>query len=411
MSDGVTNVTLLCVGNELTEGRTHDTHIAYLATFFRERGFRVARATLLPDDEALYQKEVRAAIDRSDVVVCTGGLGPTQDDLTREVVARVSNRSLVYREDLWQRLQERFAGRRIPETNKKQAYVPEGFEILPNRRGTAVGFVGDTDGAVVAALPGPPSELRAMVHESLEPYLDERFNLSREELLSGTTFTISESELEESLQRHALAGISWGTKAEALRIAFTLRGGSREERRETLAALQGEFGAFFVREGDVDPAEMLFEQLQNSGRRLVTAESCTGGMLAEVMTDRPGSSEVLWGGFVVYENDAKQKVLGVPQDIVDRCGAVSRETVEAMADAAVGLGGRADLVSVAISGIAGPGGGSTEKPVGTVWIAASDGSSRVSRSFLFSGTRGSIRRKAAAAALLLVGALVSEVPS
>jgi nicotinamide-nucleotide amidase len=395
------------VGDELTDGRSRDAHVSYLATFFRERAFRVRRAILVPDDQALYAEALREAAAESEVVICTGGLGPTQDDLTREVIASVAGRELVYQQELWDALVARRPDKKISETNKKQAYVPEGFEIFPNPRGTAVGFVGPVNGALVAALPGPPNELHGMVHESLDPYLAERTALTAEESLAGTSFAIAESDLEESLQRHAPAGISWGTKAEELRIAFSLRGGTGEERAQTLARLQEEWGSFHIREGDVDPVGHLFDRLKSSGRRLVTAESCTGGLVAKVMTDRPGSSEVFCAGFVVYENEAKEKVLGVSGEILARYGAVSRETVEAMADAAVGLMGRQDTLSVAISGVAGPSGGTEEKPVGTVWIAASDGRSRVSRGFRFLGSRVRVRLKATAAALLLVGSLVA----
>ena len=412
MSDGSTYATILCVGDELTEGRRQDSHAQYLAAFFRARGFTVRAALLLPDDQELFGEALAQAVRHSSVAVITGGLGPTADDLTREVVASVAGVSLELRQELWDALQNRHPHRRVSPTNRKQALVPESFEVFPNPRGTAVGLVGTVSQCIVAALPGPPKELHGMVKESLEPYLAERFSLAQEETLSATSFAIAESDLEEALQKYVGdTDIRWGTNAEEYRVTFTLRGGSAEQREAFFARLVEEYDPFRMRRGDVDPVGVAIEELRRRQRRLVCAESCTGGLVTKSVTDVPGSSDVLWGGFVSYANEAKTDLLGVREETLENHGAVSRETVEEMARGALEAAGIEDGISVAVSGIAGPEGGTPEKPVGTVWFAvAEDGEKTVAGRILLPGSRDTIRRKATAYALLLVhGVLTGEV--
>ena len=254
-----------------------------------------------------------------------------------------------------------------------------------------------------------------MFFGELAPLLVERFSLAAAGELAATSLMVPESELEEGA-RAAAAGtaVSWGTRFCDDRIAFTLREGTEAEREEVFARLQERFRPLRIRRGEVTPAGLLFAALRQRGRLLALAESCTGGLAAKMLTDLPGSSEVFWGGVTAYSNAAKERLLGVDGGLLARHGAVSREAARAMAAGLLDRAPEAHL-ALAVTGIAGPGGGSEEKPVGTVWIAAADrGGAALERRFHFFGDRGGVRRRAAVAALLLaetVAGLPEERPA
>jgi nicotinamide-nucleotide amidase len=393
----------------LTEGKTLDRHGQYLSTFFTELGFSVRRIAIIPDDEPLYKKTLLELIQDSSVVVTTGGLGPTSDDLTREVVAEVAGVGLEFNDHVWQSIVDRFKPRIVPETNKKQALIPAGFELFLNPNGTAPGFAGNINDCHVAALPGPPRELHPMCEQSLRRYLERSFSLDLSSRILATALLISESALEESLQKHRRPGIEWGTRAEEFRISFTIRGGSDADQEAVLSDLQRDLGAFHIRRGEISPERILIDSLREGGMRLVTAESCTGGLVGKLLTDVPGASQAYWGGFVTYDNTAKSSILGVPEEILEAHGAVSKQTVIAMAQGALEAAGEGVELAVAVSGVAGPSGGTPEKPVGTVWIgiAGSDGR-REAHDLSLGSTRDLIRRRAAVGALLLGHAFINS---
>lgn len=410
MSDPQSRAAVLCVGDELTEGRTLDRHGKYLSAMLSELGVAVDRISLVPDDLDAYRREFLDLLPRVGTLIITGGLGPTSDDLTREAVAEAAQVELTFREDIWEWLQNRFRGRKISETNRKQALIPAGFDILPNERGTAPGFAGDIGSCLVVALPGPPHELQAMVDAHLRGMLERRFGMRAADVLWATTFMVPESELEEVLQRHTGEGFSWGTNTEGYRILLRLRGGDEGGRRAFFERLQGELGPHRLVEGRREIGEVVLADLARSGMRLVCAESCTGGLVTTLITDVPGSSAGLWGGFVAYANEAKVALLGVGEQTLDRHGAVSEETAAEMALGAVRRSGGGARVSVAITGIAGPGGGTEEKPVGTVWLAvAIDDRVVRTRHVFLPRDRGRVRRWSAISALLLLREALEEV--
>ncbi len=258
------------------------------------------------------------------------GLGPTSDDLTRDVISRVAGRALEYRPEAWTAIESRL-GPRASETNRKQAFIPGGFELLPNDNGTAPGFFGSVGDRLVIAFPGPPRELRPMYESRVLPLLQSRFHLTKFEELAGTAFLTSESRLEQMLQEHARPGVTWGTRVDDFGIAFFLRGATAVERGAIMAELQTKAGKFYIREGETDAAQILFRALSDTGTTICTAESCTGGLISKLMTDIPGSSAVFWGGWVVYSNEGKQGQLGVRSSTLEVNGAVSQETVREMA--------------------------------------------------------------------------------
>ena len=399
---------ILAVGTELTEGSTQDSHGKYLAGVLAERGITTREILLLPDDRNLFAAALRRLAGDCDLVVVTGGLGPTSDDLTREVIAESAGVDLEFHEDLWHEITGHFAGRPVSETNRKQAYVPAGFTVIPNPYGTAPAFwghLGDRRGenaarTLVVALPGPPRELRPLVAGQVLNLLRDQVGGREPELLAGTSFLLGESRLEELLREVRVAGVEWGTRAEQFRVAFRLRGGSAERRERMFEALVARVGSMRIRRGEVEAEGLLLDTLRSQRLVIALAESCTGGLGAKLLTDIPGASDLVWGSFVVYSNEAKQLMLGVSAETIRRFGAVSRETVSAMTAGA--LEQSSAQVSYAVSGIAGPGGGTAEKPVGTVWIGVRRREKEgIERGFLFSGDRDMVRRKSVVAAMLL----------
>jgi nicotinamide-nucleotide amidase len=401
---------ILAAGTELTEGIIQDTHARYLASELTSLGLAVRRMIQIPDDPAIFREELTRACRDACLVLITGGLGPTTDDLTREMVAEAAGVPLEFHAEAWETLLARFAGRRISDTNRKQATAPRGFLLLPNPNGTAPGFHGEVNGALVVAMPGPPSELRPMFAASVLPLIRERFGAPAEgDILWGTALMVPESNLEEALRGCAVPGVRWGTRVEEDRISFSLRGGTAAERASLFACVTAGLGSDRVRPGETRPALLLTEALLTRHLTIAVAESCTGGLIAKYMTDLPGSSRVLWGGWVSYANEAKESLLGVDRAVLSRSGAVSEEAVVAMAAGALRASG-AD-VGLAVSGVAGPDGGSPEKPVGTVWIAvAVRGSPPAARLFSFTGSRDMVRRRAAVAAMLLAEAAIVGRP-
>lgn len=398
------------MGTELTEGSIQDTHGRYLADLLHGVGVRTERILLIPDAAVEFREELERLVRLHDLVVVTGGLGPTSDDLTRETVASVAGAELQYHEDLWDAIERRFRGRALSETNRKQAFIPAGFEKVPNPYGTAAGFWGrivDPDGkrTLVAALPGPPRELRPLFNDVVLPACIRELRLQSPEELRSTVFLLSESILEQLLREVRVGEVEWGTRAEPFRIILILRGGRKSEREQMIAALTDRIGWLRIRPGEVKAEELVLEALEKTSQRIAAAESCTGGLIGKLLTDPSGASKGFWGSLVVYSNEAKTRVLGVSAEILERSGAVSAETVRAMTEGVLSV---ADSdVACAVSGIAGPTGGTPEKPVGSVWIASGRrGSSPIAILFHFSGDRDMVRRKSALAALLMSEAII-----
>jgi nicotinamide-nucleotide amidase len=405
---------ILSVGTELTEGTILNTHFRFLGAELKGLGFHVLRSIQIPDDRTEFRSSLSQALNDCNLVILTGGLGPTSDDLSREIVAEVAGVVLDFHSSIWEDLVARYGkgGRRISDTNRKQAQIPSGFTVLPNTVGTAPGFCGKIGGSLVVALPGPPAELEEMFLERAVPLILEDLETRRSsspgrettpvEELKATALMIPESLLEEALQKARGTNTTalWSTRVAGDRIALTLRDWNLVELERIFSELVERFGSVRMRRGDVRPSVLLYELLLARGQRIALAESCTGGLVAKLITDIPGSSQVFWGGQVAYSNAAKQAFLGVSEDTLSVYGAVSPQAASAMSESL--LGNAAVDVSVAVTGIAGPAGGTPEKPVGTVWISARcRRGGELCRSFRFLGNRESIRRRSAVAAMLM----------
>ena len=406
----VITAAILSLGTEITSGVIQDTHGRFLASELSAMGVEVKRIWLMQDDPEVI-RGVRDLVRRHQLVIITGGLGPTSDDLTREAIAEAADITLAFDDTLWEKLKDLY-GLSKAEANRKQAMVPEGFHVLPNENGTAPGIWGMVDGCLVSALPGPPRELEPMFHRLLRPVLAEHLHLDPQVESEVSCFLIPEAMLEDACVKIGgnIEGVRWRTRFQPYRISLYLVGGKLEQRESFIALLQQEFGETLVRPGNNEASMLLFNTLKRFDVRLACVESCTGGLIGSLLTNISGSSEVFWGGFITYDNQAKQRLVGVQRKTLETEGAVSAATVLEMAKGAL-VQSTAD-VSVSISGIAGPSGGTAEKPVGTVWIAVAR-REVAARAFHFSfGTRRNIvRRRAVVAALLLTELMVRKPES
>lgn len=369
-------VELVNTGTELLLGDTVNTNAAWIGQRLAALGIQVARQTIVPDG-AIIRTAIAEAAQRSDVVLVSGGLGPTNDDLTRESTAELLNLEMELNDGVMAHLNEYFAkrGKPVSEATKRQAMVPRGASVMPNPFGTAPGLyfpaeLGKPQGwnAHIFLLPGPPRELKPMIENEVEPRLREWLpdGASRRVLYLKVT-GVGESDIVEAVEKQleAIAGLDLG---------YCIRGGDVDVR---LAGPQNcvDAGAAIVRAalGDCITSEdrriieeVIVQLLADRGEWLSTAESCTGGTIASRITDVSGSSRVFGHGWVTYANEAKQQHLGVPAELFEKHGAVSEEVARAMAEGALKHSGADHALSV--TGIAGPTGGTPEKPVGTVWI-------------------------------------------
>jgi nicotinamide-nucleotide amidase len=402
------NIELVTVGTELLLGMTIDTNGAEIAAGLSAHGVRVIRRTSVADGGDEIRDAVAEALRRTGAVLTTGGLGPTRDDITKKVVADLFDAPLQFDESVWQALLARFARleRRPAESNRSQAEVPRGATVLPNRWGTAPGLWLEGKAGLAIMLPGVPLEMRRLLEHEVIPRLAQRGTQSVIRSLLVRTSGIPESTLAEKIG-DVEAEISPITLAylpglEGVDLRLSAWGFPPEEADERLkgaaALLRQRAGESVYGEGDADLAALVLQRARTLGVRVAVAESCTGGLVGARLTEIPGSSDVFVGGVIAYDNALKQDLLSVPETLLSEHGAVSEPVARAMVMGAITrFGVRA---AVAVTGVAGPGGGTPEKPVGTVWLATALDGEVASRRSLFPGSRHEIRARAAQAALL-----------
>jgi nicotinamide-nucleotide amidase len=417
------NLELVTVGTELLLGFTLDTNGAELGRACAAAGVRVTRRTAVPDESAAIRAAVAEALDRTGLVLTTGGLGPTKDDATKRVVAELLDRPLALDPAVLATLEERMRrlGRwPMPESNRVQALVPRGATVLPNPRGTAPGlWVEDDRGRAVILLPGVPREMRGLLHEEVLPRLAQR----QARAPAGETVVVrsrtvrttgvAESQLadrvgplEDTLAPLTLAYLPGEVGVDLRLTAWDLPAAQAERRlADGVAVLRAAVGAGCYGENDADLAAVVLDLLRARGATLAVAESCTGGMLGARLTAIPGSSRVFLGGIVAYADQVKTAQLGVPTEMLREHGAVSEAVVRAMAEGA--RRAFAAGAALAITGIAGPDGGTAEKPVGTVWLAAALGGETRAVRVRFLGARDEVRARAAQGALNLLRRLAT----
>lgn len=420
------NVEVVTIGDELLLGFTVDTNAAHLARELAAAGIGVARRSTVGDSPGEIAMAVREALDRTGAVITTGGLGPTSDDLTKPSIAALFGRAMKFDEAIWEDLKARWKTYRwtgtIPESNKQQAMIPEGAVILANRHGSAPGIWLEDPVANgqrwVAMLPGVPREMRGMLADELLPRLRARTTGTPVVVASRTlrTIGIGESALADLLGPLAKGPeglpLAYLPSVEGTDLRLTTRDSSASEAARKLdagaAELRAVLGAYVYGEGNADLAAVVLDLLRGRGMKIAVAESCTGGMLGARITAIAGSSDTMLGGVIAYANAVKQAQLGVRAETLAAHGAVSEETAREMA---AGVRERLGAeVGVSITGIAGPGGGTPEKPVGTVCIAVSAGASARAVRVQMLGDRDEIRRRSAQAALNLVRRVLTETP-
>jgi nicotinamide-nucleotide amidase len=406
---------IITIGDELLLGFTTDTNAAYLARELAGHGVEVVQRATVGDDADAIAAAVRDALERTGAVITTGGLGPTADDLTKPAIAALFGRRLEMREEIVAMIEERFRlygfKGRMPVSNRQQALVPEGARVLENRHGSAPGiWIEDDRQRWVAMLPGVPREMRGMTLDVIIPELQARMGDVREVVRSRTLrcMGISESHLADLLGDRARVvrglPVAYLPSIAGIDLRLTTRGMSNADATALLDAAIGELrpiiGEHIYGEDETDLAEVVLERAGQRGFRIAVAESCTGGMLGARLTAVPGASAVFVGGVIAYENDVKTGLLGVDPATIRTHGAVSEETAREMA---AGVGARLGTqIAIAVTGIAGPDGGTPEKPVGLVWVAAAvDGQVRASRR-VYPGNREEIRQRASQGALDLV---------
>lgn len=384
------NAEIVSIGAELLHGVLDDTNALFLAEALMEIGVEVSYRTVVGDDRERIHQILGQALSRAAVVVATGGLGPTEDDRTRDALGDVSGRPLVLHGETLKRIEERFARRGVamPEVAKRQAWVPEGFAVLPNHHGTAPGLLWREGGRILVALPGPPREMRPLFTEQVLPVLLEEAGGGR--LLRTRTIKVCglfESQVEERIldlfrPDHPAVGLL--ARAGEIHIRITVSGTAEEVASQLEAwerKLRERLGDAIFGVDEERLEEVVGRLLRLQGKTVAVAESCTGGLVVHRITNIPGSSDYFERGIVSYSNRAKEEILQVPGSVIERHGAVSPEVAGAMA-AGVRRHAEAD-VGLGVTGIAGPGGGTESKPVGLTYIALADATGEEWREYRF----------------------------
>lgn len=398
---------IIAIGSELLTPDRTDTNSLWLTEKLNEIGIEVKLKTIVGDDELRLEETIKDALKRSEIVITTGGLGPTEDDITRACSARAIGRELIFREELAEELRERFRnwGREMPEINKRQAFVIEGARVLPNPHGSASGMLVETGGKFLAVFPGPPRELKPM----FENYVLPEFKKMAGEIIVRRKI-LRVSGMGESAIDEAIAPIYKEYKTVQTSILFNrsevevhiiARSERQAEAEKLLEELSGKIVeklgiAVFTTDGE-QMEEVVGKLLTKNKKTVSLAESCTGGLIGERLTDVSGSSAYFIEGVIAYANEAKIRTLNVSPELIEKHGAVSAEVAEAMAK---GMRERAATdFAISVTGVAGPTGGSEEKPVGLVYIGFADESQVKSLKLILPGDRYLIRWRASQAAL------------
>lgn len=401
---------IIATGSELLSGGIPETNSLFLSEELQCLGIDTAFKTVVGDNEKDMEEAFHRAIGRTDVVIITGGIGPTEDDITRKVLAKIVKKRLVLNEDAHKAIHERLAGRAKEEliANDRQALVPAGARLLLNPAGIAPGFFLKEADTFIAVLPGVPRELRAMFNDMLKPLLAERFSgrlVIRRRVLH--TCGITESRVNAAIQeilklRMPDVGLSATETGVDIRIVARDPGAEQAQSLvdRTEAVVRSNLGDAVYGADGRSLEEVVGALLKQRRFTLAVAESCTGGLIAGRITNVAGSSEYFERGAVSYSNTAKTEMLGVPRELIERHGAVSSEVAAAMAEG-VRNAAKTDL-GLSVTGIAGPGGGSEQKPVGLVYLALATGQGVKTVEHRFSGDREKIRMRASRVALDMV---------
>jgi nicotinamide-nucleotide amidase len=423
MAAGDPRAAILSIGDEIVAGLTVDTNSGFLAQLFRSAGIEVVGILTVPDDEGTIARALQRAAEEAEYIVTTGGLGPTADDLTTACVARFIGVTLELHEPSLAAIERRFQDRglEMPPNNRKQALLPRGAMVVPNPDGTAPGFICELHrkpgSCLIASLPGVPREMRRMAEETVFPTFAARAGAGRIGSRVFSTFGLSESRLDELLEGAISADegrLSFRAAFPRLQVRVSVAAPTDGEVQSRLDELESRvrerLGDRIYAIGDEGLEETVGRLLRERRMTIATAESCTGGLIGHRLTDVPGSSEYYLLGTIVYSNQAKVELLSVSPATLEAHGAVSEQTVLEMARGVRRVAGSS--IGIATSGIAGPGGGTPEKPVGTVWVALVTETTEWTRRYdLGSRSRLWIKEMAAQVALERVRRYLLEIPT
>lgn len=410
-------VEIVTTGTELLLGQIVNLNSAYLAEELNKLGFDVLYQTTVGDNQARMKQALSIALDRADIVITSGGLGPTQGDITKEVSAALFHKELSLHQESLDNIKEicAFRGYPMAPNNVKQAMIPDGAMVLDNACGTAPGVVLEHNKKVIINLPGPPFELKDMFQRKVVPYLTEKYGMDSI-ILSRVlnTLGIGESTLEENIKDLILSQsnptLALLARPGEVIVRITAKASTRKEAEQMIEKLEAEIrnriGEYIFGIDDIGIEEVVGNLLKKKQLTIACAESCTGGLLTSRITDVPGSSEYLYGSVVSYDNEVKISELKVPNDVLKSVGAVSEETARAMAE---GIKNKFNTdIGIGITGIAGPDGGSAEKPVGLVYIAIAGSLGTRCYKNQFKGKRTAIKYRATQTALDIIRRYVKE---
>ncbi len=410
------NAEILSVGTELLLGDIVNTNTQYIAKGLADLGINVYRQSVVGDNRNRFKKSMEESLERADLLIITGGLGPTKDDLTREVAAEVLDKRLILDESILADIQSFFDQIKVPmeKSNNKQAFLPEGALPIKNPNGTSPGILIETGGKIVILLPGPPRELQPMFDNHIKPYLSKYAQgIVKSKVLNifGVGESTMEAMVEDLIEEQHNPSIAPYCMDQGLILRITARAGEESTADEMIRSLEEKvkrrLGDYIYGEDHESLEDVVVKSLKNKGYTLSVAESCTGGLVAASITNVSGASEVFPLSIVTYSDASKTNLLKVPKDTLTRQGAVSKEAAIAMAKGIQKVGGT--TMGLSITGIAGPGGGTAKTPVGLVHIALAfqDKVWHVEKHLL--GDRNRIRHFAAKHGLNLVRKAVREV--
>ena len=410
---------IISIGDELLIGQVINTNSSWMAVELNKNGIQVIKITTIGDSGDEIKNAITNAHNNADIILLTGGLGPTKDDITKQVLADYYDSKLIFHEPTYEQVKFIFAMRKfkVSDVNKKQAEIPEACIPLKNNHGTAPGMWFENNGKVLVSLPGVPFEMKSLLKEEVIPRLQSKFKLKHIFHKTIMTTGVGESMLAEMIEdwENTLPRnikLAYLPQPGIVRLRLSAAGNNKQELENEIIThckkLTTYIPEIIFGYDDISLEEVISNKLMNTGCTLSTAESCTGGYIAHLITSIAGSSNYFKGAIVSYSNQVKESQLGVNSNILEKHGAVSREVIEQMA-----IGGKKQLKTdycLATSGIAGPEGGTKEKPVGTIWIALATPSGVQSKLFHFGEHRGrNIRRSSLAALNMLRMELVTKL--
>lgn len=399
---------IICIGNEIMLGHINNTNAQYIARRLSSIGIKTIREISIPDDPVVIISSIKESLTDSNIVILTGGLGPTVDDLTLECISQALYRKLIFSKVVENHIKAHFKKRKLkmPANNLRQAYIPEGAKVILNDIGTAPGLIIPARKKILIALPGVPFEMQPMIEKDVSNFLKDRFRpdkIIKSRIIKITGLPESEvnEKIEDILKIEGNVQMGIYPHPGEISVKITVTDQDKKNVDFTISKIEKKIEArlknhIFGYDNET-LEEVVGKSLLKSKKSLSIAESCTGGLLANRITNIPGSSEYFKMGIVAYSNEAKTKILNIPPKTITQYGAVSKNVASLMAKNVRLLGG--SDIGIGISGIAGPGGGTKKKPVGQVYIALSKKNKCVCKEFYFLGQREIIKRKATQAAL------------